>query len=844
MDYILRAQTAPSNACILVVNECNIILNRITQHLSRSGFTSVMVAESAQMALSILHNHVVHYLIIDTDIPDMDGWRLTRLIRSGVAGKVAHIPIAMTTHVWCERIAEVTAREYGVNYLISLDQLLTSSNIFTELFSCSDTIVNKQRLLVINNDAAINTLIATELSNRFKIDYLDDIAMSLECWNAYRHDIILLNQDVYPLAEKTFLIDIQAKCPKQPVVIISHDHDRETAIELMLLGATDILLWPFDAEALRKACDIAIHRDDYLVSQQQFSNQVSSLQKREVAFKKLFEDHQQILNDIPSIVVEVDATFAITYLNTAWERIIGFSKTECLGQQLDSFISIDHLHQFLLFKRRIVKAFENGVHVNQIELCFISATHQRIWVNIRISSFNSDGHRLKLMLSMDDITDRKSSEEKLKYLAMHDQLTGLHNREYFESALAHFTADAFRNKREHVLAYIDLDHFKLINDTFGHHAGDAMLRNIAQQLKARTRSTDTLCRLGGDEFAILLHDTSLDNAQQFVHIIQDIVSEYFYDIDTKKTHLGCSIGLTSIDSRISHASLHLMHAEIALYVAKARGRNIIHVYDPKDSDTVELKTAISITQKVRKAILENRIELYFQPIYNMSQNCICYYEALVRIRTRDGLLLGPEHFICALESAGDMPLLDHCIFNLAIEHLATYPELEKIAINISAQTFKDEHLVDKIQATLRRHNVPAEKITFELTESASLIDVIATQDVIADLHALGCKFSIDDFGAWFSSFSYLKNLPADFIKLDGSFIKNLHIDAMDRLVVQSMINVIQSLGKKAVAEYVENEEVLNLLRDFGVDYVQGFYISPPMAIHDACAFDTGIALVM
>jgi EAL domain-containing protein (putative c-di-GMP-specific phosphodiesterase class I) len=230
--------------------------------------------------------------------------------------------------------------------------------------------------------------------------------------------------------------------------------------------------------------------------------------------------------------------------------------------------------------------------------------------------------------------------------------------------------------------------------------------------------------------------------------------------------------------------------------------------------------------------------LYFQPIYDVSKAKISYYESLVRLREPNGTIVGPAEFIPALEAAGEMHLLDRWIIKLATRTLKEYPELNHIAINLSAQAFKDETLVPTILESLKVTGVNPNRITFELTESASLFNLNITQRVIAELHKLGCSFSVDDFGSGFSSFAYLKDLPADYIKLDGSFIQNLHQDTIDQALVKAMIQVIQALGKKAVAEYVENEEILDILKSMGIDFVQGYHIGHPVPVEKIIAKKT------
>ncbi len=824
---------------ILVVNHNSQALEQIGALLAQSGYGQVTMANSAVKALQALRQQPTQLLILDVDTQDVDGWRLSRLVRSGILTCPADLPIVIIARTWCERIAEVTAREYGVNALLALEHLEQLPALIKRLGDNPAASLPRPRLLVVEDQPDTADLIKRLLDNSFEIEFAYDGEAGLAAWKAGRQDLVLLDVMLPKMSGHDVLVEIQRLAPEQPVVIMTAHTTIDQAEELMLLGAVDFLPKPFRSEQLRKVCDIAIHRDDYLVSNAQFAGRVQSLQERELAFRNLYQTHHQLLDDLQTVVLELDEQCRIQFINRAWELLMGYSRAQTLGRTLSDFVAQEErgLYERAYEQMRNSLAKQSGS--SEMELCLLNQQRQKIWVQIKLSRSSGSQDESRLTVCMDNVTERRATQEQLQFLAMHDSLTGLYNRHYFESSLEQLSADAQRNHRQHALVYIDLDHFKVINDTFGHQKGDEALREMAQLLGSRIRKPDILCRLGGDEFAVLLHDVDSCQAYNFARDIQIIIGDFSFHTNGQRINLGSSIGLSLIDADTSNAQEHLMRADIALYVAKGRGRNLIHIFSPEDSESDELRRRLSISQKVRKAIAENRMQLYFQPIVDARSDQVSYYEALVRMQDSDGKIIGPGEFIPALETSGEMYLLDRWIIKLATRNLRLHPELRHIAINLSAQAFKDESLVPTIVECIQENAINPQQITFELTESASLFNLHITQRVIAELHHLGCSFSVDDFGSGFSSFAYLKELPADYIKLDGSFIQNLHRDPVDQTLVKSIIQVVQALGKKAVAEYVENAEILAILKSMGIDLVQGYHLGHPQPVEKILAHAKG-----
>jgi diguanylate cyclase (GGDEF)-like protein len=434
-----------------------------------------------------------------------------------------------------------------------------------------------------------------------------------------------------------------------------------------------------------------------------------------------------------------------------------------------------------------------------------------------------------------DITERKLAVRQLEHLTIHDSLTGLYNRRYFEISLEHVIAGSARSELPHALLYIDLDHFQMVNSCFSHRDGDLALKEISALLASRTREADLLCRMGGDEFAMLLTNTDSQRAMAVAEGLVDLLNGYQYSRDGHRITIGCSIGVSMIDGDRSSSCEYLIRADKASFVAKSRGRNLVHIYNPEDREDDELRQGIDWAHRVRQALGDNRLDLYIQPVREVATGNINYYEALLRLRSQDlTTIIAPGVFIPAMEKAGQIHLLDRWVINRAVESLSQYAELERLAVNLSGRAFADPQLPALVEDLLLKHGVDPKRIIFEITETTSIANINQTQHMIHRLRGLGCHFALDDFGTGYCSFHYLRQLPVDYIKLDGSYIKNIVSNEFDRAMVRSMNEIAHLLGKKTVAECVETDEVLSYLKDIGVDYVQGYSIGNVHPLETLC----------
>ncbi len=820
-----------SNLTILVVHSDYGLSQCLQSILSAAGYNKIVLVNRAREALGVLRKQSVDALISDIDLDELDGWRVSRLVRSGALRCKASIPIVVTTSTWCERIAEVTAREYGINGLVANEQLDLLPELLGEALQ-GEFKLTKPSLLVVEDEEDTADLIKRILGGRFDVEITMDGEAGLQAWVERQHDLVLLDVMLPKLEGPEVLTGILERKPNQPVVIMTAHAPVEQAEELLIQGASDFISKPFRPEQLRTVAEVALRRDDYMVSNQQFADRVRSLAEREAAYRQVSEIHKHLLNNLQTVVMELDSDLNITFLNEAWKRVFGYEVNDSLRYPFKHFLANQDGRKFRSIEGRFNAVLSGEKEHCELEVLLKDFAGYQRWAHLRVSCSSSFNEENGLTICLDDISRRKQAQEQLEFLAMHDSLTGLYNRNYFEVMLNELWKDSQGDAKGHGVMYIDLDYFKVINDTFGHHRGDQVLKQVSEVINQQIRDSDIFCRFGGDEFALIVHDVDAQMLRDIAEKIKEEISVFVFTIGKQTINLGCSIGISMIDGSANSADGYLVQADIALYVAKHRGRNNVHIYNPEDGESDELRRNVDWARKIRQAMLDNRLVLHFQPIVHIASGEVVYHEALIRMLDENDNIIMPGKFIAALESTGDMSLLDRWVIKQSITMLSRYRNLRKLAINLSAQAFRDENLVTIIRDSLTEANIDGSMITFELTESASLLDLRATQKVIDELHNLGCSFAVDDFGSGFSSFAYLKELPADYIKLDGSFIRNLHIDRVDQALVRSIIDVVQTLGRKTVAEFVENEEILNFLKENGVDYAQGYFVGKPVHVSE------------
>lgn len=802
---------------------------QILSAFEESQNVEISWAINSSEAITLLKDIAVDTIISDIQIGNLDGWRLARMVRANLFKCPHQTPFFLLTETYCEHIAETTASAFAINEVIGSDRVEQLPTLVAQYTQSLHTVNSNLSVLIVEDDPDIAELAARILKPNHNIHMAATGSKAIELLDANQYDIVLLDVQLPEMSGGEILGYIIAKTPSQAVVIMTAHGGTDMAEQLMIAGAVNFIPKPFKADQLRRVMAIAAHRENYLISNQQFEEKVLAIQKSEEEYRTLSEEHERLLDHLSTVVMELDRDGNIKFVNHAWFKLTGYAPIETITNNLAIFGYGDD-GRASNYIRHNLAAIVDGRHKHKkIELQLRTKEKESVWVEAQFNDLEKEGEIIGITATFDNINDRKIAELRLNHLASHDTLTDLYNRHYFETELKRLTATARNHGYTHSLLYLDLDHFKVINDTQGHYQGDIVLKEVSNSLKSVKRDSDVLCRVGGDEFAILLPRTSKGEAEVLAQSICETLQKGNFQFDDRIYKISCSVGVTEICGETEEPETFLQQADIALYVAKRRGRNLVHVYSAEDKETGDFQAAVQWVHTLQEAIVNDQLVLHFQPVIDSETREIEYFEALVRLEIGDELIM-PGEFIPALERVEDITLLDHQVISKAVSMMSKHPVLQKVAINLSAAAFGDERLLPLFQEKLDLYGVKAEQIIFEVTESASLTNLGATRGKITELMELGCEFSIDDFGTGFSTFSYLKQIPANCVKIDGSFVKDMTKDPIDMALVKSICEVAKALDKTTVAEFVEDEETLLALKDLGVDYMQGYFISRPLDI--------------
>ncbi len=437
-----------------------------------------------------------------------------------------------------------------------------------------------------------------------------------------------------------------------------------------------------------------------------------------------------------------------------------------------------------------------------------------------------------------DVTKAQQLLKQLAYNATHDPLTGLTNRQHFETRLRQLIDESKDQKLEHYLCYLDLDQFKVINDTCGHKAGDELLRQLAEVLPKNVRKNDIFARLGGDEFGLLITDCCANDAMRIANSLYQAIQEFRFSWKSAVFSLGVSIGVVPVNQRTNSVTSALSAADTACYVAKSEGRNRIHINDENGTQLQQWKREMLWVSRITRALEEHRFELVFHPIVSVlpEHRDEMRYELLVRMRDESGELVMPGQFLPAAERYSMSTRIDRWVVDAALDWLLEHPDhlerLQSCSINLSGHSVGDREFHRFLNRQFDNKAIPADKICFEITETAVVADLPKTTRFMQAFQARGCRFALDDFGSGLSSFAYLKNLPVDYVKIDGLFIKDIAEDPVQFAMVRSINDISHLMGKRTIAEYVEGERALEMLRRIGVDYAQGHGISRPLPLEE------------
>jgi diguanylate cyclase (GGDEF)-like protein/PAS domain S-box-containing protein len=540
-------------------------------------------------------------------------------------------------------------------------------------------------------------------------------------------------------------------------------------------------------------------------------------------------------------VIRTDALGRIDYMNAAAEALTGWSAQRAQGRPVEEvFRLVDELTRKPLADPVTRCLGEGRTICSPANTLLLSAEGSELSVRDSAAPIHdAAGRALGAVVVFQDVTELRSMEREMSYLASHDALTGLLNRREFEARLLRAIGSTRQEGSEHALLYLDLDEFKVINDTCGHLVGDEMLKQVTARLRASVRRGDALARLGGDEFGVLLEDCPLARARQTAETMRRSLRDFRFSYKEQVFEVGVSIGLVPIDLSCGDLAQVMSAADAACYVAKDRGRNRVHEYEPDDTAVAKRYGEMQWINRIQTAFAERRFRLYYQsiePLDGASHGQPPMCEIFVRMLDRDGAVIEPAVFIAAAERYHLIDSLDRWVVQTALQAIAEAQRAGSwtlFTINLSGQSLSDEGFLAFVIAELERSRVDPRWLCFEITETAAMSKLDSALRFLSALHEKGCRFALDDFGSGLSSFAYLRNLPVDFLKIDGTLVQDLADDPVKRAMVNSVNQIGHVMGIRTIAECVETPAVLHDLRTIGVDYAQGYWLSRPQPlIHD------------
>ena len=686
-----------------------------------------------------------------------------------------------------------------------------------------------------HKDYSDNPIIIVDDDN----DFLDSLKELLEARGfsvITANDIFSAKKLIDESSPKVALIDIRLddgsgidllqiivdKNPNIVCVMLTAYATMETAISSLRIGAYDFLRKPIGPNDLFTVLDRSFEKakliEDKLIAE-------NLLKESERKFSDL-------VTNIPGAVYrcENNSDSTMHYLSPTIDKICGYPAEDFIDNNKRTFTSIIHPDDREMVEHTVAAGLkEQEPYVIDYKIIHKDSTIK--WVYEKGQGiFNENDELMYLDGAIFDNTESHELSEKLSFQANHDALTGLVNRREFESRLKRILLSSRKNITEHALLYLDLDQFKIVNDSCGHVAGDELLRQVALLLAKVVRKRDTVARLGGDEFGVLMEHCSLKQAKRVAGKLKKAVDQFRFLWEEKQFNVGVSIGLVTIDETSGDIIELLKNADAACYAAKEQGRNRIHVYKVNDEQLAKKFGEMQWINIINRAFDEDMFFLVYQPVFPLKKsksktiNRRC--ELLLRLQLDDEVIL-PNDFLPAAERYGLAIKIDQWVINTAYIYLNENKELLKntkeIAINISGQSISDDNFLDFVINAFKKHKIPQHKICFEITETAAIANLAKANIFIDTLKEGGCKFALDDFGSGLSSFAYLKTLHIDYLKIDGFFVKDIGDDPIDFAMVKSINDIGHEMGLLTIAEFVENKKILDKLNKIGVDFVQGFH---------------------
>lgn len=638
---------------------------------------------------------------------------------------------------------------------------------------------------------------------------------------------------------------------KAPVIYLTAYSEEKTLERAKATKPYGYLVKPFSERELHATIQMALerHRVELRLtsSEQQLAVAYAQIEedKRELEIRaaKLFQQKERLevtLNSIGDGVISTDHLGQVNYLNPVAEQMTGWSLAEATGQPVNKVLNLIDEESGDPAPSPVEKVLQTGAIYGLASDCaLLSRNGTRYAIEDSAAPIRDrNGKTIGVVLVFHDVSDARRLAAEMSYQATHDALTGLVNRREFEHRLEKAVDSANALAQQHALAYMDLDQFKIVNDTCGHIAGDELLRQVTGLLRLALRANDTLARLGGDEFGVLLEACPPGVALHISETLRNLIGDFHFVWEDKTFPISVSIGLINFGGNAPQQPRNLSEilslADAACYAAKDSGRNRIHVYQADDQAISKRYGEMDWFGRLHRALEQNRFALYAQKIVALqgAPTHDTHVEILLRLQDEAGRLVPPMAFIPAAERYGLMSEIDRWVIAHAFAHIARQPlgRRSLYSINLSGASLNDDETLQFILRQLTVNALEPQQLCFEITETAAIANLINASAFIGALHDKGCKFALDDFGSGMSSFAYLKHLPVDYLKIDGSFVKDMDSNSIDATLVAAIHNIGHVMGLETIAEFAENDAVLARLAEIGVNYAQGYGVGRPYAL--------------
>ena len=709
----------------------------------------------------------------------------------------------------------------------------------------SDRVSNYRGNILIVDDLPDNLrLLRDTLSAQgYKVRSATTGAMAIRAAQSPATELILLDVKLPDLDgyEVCRQLKSNQKTEDIPIIFLSALNDTSNKVQGFAAGGVDYISKPFQAEEVlaRVEIHLTIRRLRQKLQEQNLSltQEMEENQRLKDVYFAEKELAQVTLKSIGDAVITTDAANVIKYFNPVAESLTGWRSEDAEGLPLSEVFIIINETTREPVNNPIVKALEKGRIVglaNHTILIARDGTEHSI-EDSAAPIRDNQGQVIGAVLVFHDVTESRSLAKKLSWEASHDALTGLINRRGFEHLLLEAIASAQDDDQHHTLCYLDLDQFKVINDTVGHIAGDELLRQVTALLQKGVRANDRLARLGGDEFGLLLSQCPIVEASNIAEKLRHLVHQFRFVWQNKTFIIGVSIGVVAIDQTSQDLMEVMGAADAACYAAKAKGRNCVHVYSQDDSELIRQRGERQLISKISHALETNSFRLYSQKIVSITSQAVEHHEILLRMFDEKEKLIAPNELIPAAERYGLITDIDRWVIKTLFSNYHRICQQQSstdgfYAINISGASISNDQFLKFLIKQFSLYQVPPHNICFEITETSAIVNFDDAQYFISTLKQIGCQFALDDFGSGLSSFSYLMNLPVDYLKIDGSFVKNISNDPISQAIVEGFNAIAHAMDLKTIAEFVEDEDILERLRTIGVDYAQGYAIARPVPL--------------